>query len=400
MSAFDGFPTLDALGSELARLAEAETQRAQRRRSWLRLPVRRRSLVLALAVALALAAGAAAATLLILRGAIIPAPSVIDVGRAEVPVPSSAKLIGLVSADPSRGAPWTMRVARSETGLVCSTVGQLKAGTFGLIGLDGRFRQIAVGLVDGCGQRQTNATTLLGARVFDARRRTDVRTVVNGVAGDTVRQVTVQAGGTVYHPLIGPGGTYVLALRGYPEDLGIVVDLRFADGHTEHHPLGTSAFVVTDPAEGPAWTTLAFVQDHSPLCIDVRPVRQTSATIPISPAACGHQTTSRHVFFAVRRLVPTATSCQTRPNILFTGRWCDAPARTVVWGAVGGLVRSVEITAAGTTRQVVISPSRTFLAVFPPTVDPDQIAVTVHANDGSVRRYTGDTDLLPGLRHQ
>ncbi|MCW2990811.1 MAG: hypothetical protein JWM73_1405, partial [Solirubrobacterales bacterium] len=158
----DGFPTLQALGAEFARIADAERAGlAVRRRP-------RRSLLLGIAIALGLAGSAAAGTLLLLRGSVIPAPQKIDVGAVQFVVPDSIRLADQRAADPDGGAPWGLQLSRSETGLVCSTVGQVVGERFGLVGLDGRFRVYEPGVVDGCGAEQENATTLLGARVFDA----------------------------------------------------------------------------------------------------------------------------------------------------------------------------------------------------------------------------------------
>ena len=55
--------------------------------------------------------------------------------------PATSTVTALRAADPERGQPaWTLRLARSETGLQCSTVGQVHEGAFGLVGLDGAFR--------------------------------------------------------------------------------------------------------------------------------------------------------------------------------------------------------------------------------------------------------------------
>lgn len=392
MSAFEGFPTLDALGAELARLAAAERAAPSRvARS------RRRSLALAFALVLGLAATAAAGTLLVLRGSVIPAPAPVDVGRAQVPLPETTHVLPLVAADPAGGPPWALRVADSQTGLVCSTVGQVVGGTFGLIGLDGRFRAFAPAVVDGCGARQENATSLLGARVFDARRAADVRTVVNGVGGEQLREVTVQAAGTTSRPEVGPGGTYVLALRGYPEDIGIVVVLRFADGHVERHPLGTDESVVADPAGGPAWRTEAYVIDQQPQhCVDFRPARQETADSPLSPAACGrpgpaHGTKQDGLFFAVRRV---GGICGHGRDALVAGRWCHHPARTAVWGFAGSNVSRVVVVAGGERRDVTIGVAKSFLAVLAPSVDPASIRVEVRYADGHARTFRGDTNLV------
>jgi len=216
-------------------LVEAAARRTQAQ------PVRRparRVLPLAAALAIVVAASGAAATLTVLRGSPLPAPSEKVAGKQATPVPGTSRIEPMRARDPGGAPPWALRVARSKTGLVCSTVGQVVDGDFGIVGLDRRFRALPDAAVDSCGQLRHNATSLIGARVFDAPRRRDVRTVVNGFAGSELRSVSVEAGGSPRTLPVGPDGTFVLALRGYPEDIGIRVTLRFADGHVERHVLG------------------------------------------------------------------------------------------------------------------------------------------------------------------
>ncbi len=65
--------------------------------------------------------------------------------------PATSAVTTLRAADPERGQPaWTLRLARSETGLQCSTVGQVQDGAFGLVGLDGAFRAVPEANADAC----------------------------------------------------------------------------------------------------------------------------------------------------------------------------------------------------------------------------------------------------------
>lgn len=398
MSALEGYPTLQALGSELARLAEAAPQRDPRGV----LAERRRALVLTILVALGLAATAAAGTLLLLRGSVIPAPAEIDVGANQVPAGETVRLLPLRAADPGAGPDWAIRVSRSETGLTCSVVGQVIGEQFGLIGLDGRFRSYAPALVDGCGSEQGNATTLLGARVFDARERDEIRTVVNGVAGDELEEVVVTAGGQRFRPPIGDGGTFVLALRGYPEDVGLRVTLRFADGHIERHPFGVAESVVLDPAGGPAWLAEGEVTgDTGPLCVRFRPVRQTGAGDPLSPPACGARVSPSvlraDLFFALRTL---RSDCDSDAHPLVGGRWCHREPRTAIWGAAGLHVARIVVRGPGFSRTLPPESDGRILAVFAPEVAAGDLRVVVTYDDGRREVFTGDTNLVspPGAR--
>ena len=60
----------------------------------------------------------------------------------------------------------------------------------------------------------------------------------DGVAGEALRAVTLRTATGERSLRIGPGGTYVAALRGYPEDQSAAVTLRFAGGRVEHQQLG------------------------------------------------------------------------------------------------------------------------------------------------------------------
>jgi hypothetical protein len=281
----------------------------------------------------------------------------------------------LRATDPDGGAAWALRVSRSRTGLVCGTVGQARGAQFGLVGLDGRFRELADSAVDGCGR-----PPLIGARVFDARRPADVRTVVNGVAGEALRKVTVTAAGRRRALEIGPGGTFLLALRGYPEDIAIDVRLTFAGGRTSMHSFGRSPFVVKDPGGGPAWKLNSFTGSGDPRqCTSFTTARQSGRSLASSPGVCGllgDPRRERGYYFAVRRIHPA-----------------HSPARTAVWGEVGDDVRRVEVIGPGGRRVLRLAASRAFLGIFLPNVDPRSLRVRVTMRDGTVHTHRGDTHL-------
>ena len=166
--------------------------------------------------------------------------------------PATSAVTTLRAADPERGQPaWTLRLARSETGLQCSTVGQVQDGAFGLVGLDGAFRAVPEANADACAE----PGTLLGTRLFAARRAENVRTVVYGVAGPGVARVTVAVAGA--KPRVVPHtaeGAFVAVLRRYPEDAQPVVTIARADGTKRTESFAPEhGFVVADPYGGRAW---------------------------------------------------------------------------------------------------------------------------------------------------
>lgn len=391
---------------------ERELVEAARRRSVARrtaLGVLRRgggrpvgSLLLAAVLGLGVAGTAGAGTLLALRDDVIGAPAARDVPAEQMPARGSSRLASVTAPDPERDAlPWTVRVARSRTGLLCSTAGRRRGADFGLVGLDDRFRRLPVRVTDGCGILRRNATSLVGARVFDADEPGDVRTVVNGVAGATLRSAAIEAGGQRQPVPVGRGGTFVAALRGYPEDLGVRVTLRFADGHAERHPFGVSEFVVPDPAGGRAWRVESFAFGVRPgeppnprVCARFAPARRLRNG-PSSPPACGELGVRRQrgYFAAIRRLKPGAGGT----DFLTTGNWRDHPPRTAVWGTAGQDVRSVTVVGPGRERRELdIAPSRAFLAVYGPEVDPRALRLVVRFRDGRTETRRRSANLVDG----
>ncbi len=360
-----------------------------------------RTIALTIAIAVGAASAAAAATLYTLRGSVIPAPAAVDVPASQTLVPDTAKVSELRIADPEAGVPpWTIRVARSSTGYVCSTVGQAVDGRFGLIGMDGRFRELALGATDSCGQERSNSATLVGARIFDAERKRDVRTVISGVAGDGLRHVRMTTSrGTSEVPHT-EGGTFVAVLAGYPEDIGAQVTLTFADGHREIEPLGVDPSVALDPEGGPAWKATSYMTgDDARQCVSFSYARQ-SRTMPVSPGACGllHDPSTdgrvrKGFFVAVRRL--SSATVRPRSGELGHGNWRGAPARTAIWGQVGEDVRSVSISGPGVSeRELLITRSRTILAVLPASIRHDALRVRITLTDGTVQTVRGDTNLV------
>ncbi|HWI73126.1 MAG TPA: hypothetical protein VNT55_14320 [Baekduia sp.] len=352
-----------------------------------------RSLLLAAALLVLLAGSAAGATLLALRGSVIPAPQAVP--PEQTPAAGTSRVASIRAADPQRGLlPWTIRVARSETGLLCSTVGQVdRDGTFGLVGLDGRFRAIADGVSDSCGTaRPGGGISLIGARIFDAKARANVRTVVSGVgSARAIERVDVTTvAGTRRVPVV--DGAFAVALRGYPEDLGIRATITLAGGRRETHDFGRSAFVTPDPLGGPAWKVMSFaVGNDARSCASFLAARATQAT-PRSPSACGDLGEGRQRtgwYVAVRRIAG-----RVRGTGPFAGDWHHAPPRTAVWGGVGEEVRSITLQVPGAApRPLPIAPNRVFLAVLPPAVDPATVTTRFTLKNGRVETARGSARL-------
>ncbi len=373
-------------------------QPATRPRPWSGL----RGGLLAAALVVGVAGTAAAGTLTVLRGSPLPTPRAVP--AEQTALADTAQVSTVRAADPQAGQPpWTVRTARGATGLLCSTVGQIVDGEFGIVGLDARFRPIPAEASDSCGTPRGGAASLIGARVFDAPEPAEVRTVVSGVGGGELRSVVVRARGRDISLRIAEGGVFALALRGYPEDSAISVTLRFASGRREVHPLGASPSVVVDPEGGPAWRVMqGMMSGDRRLCVGFTSAR-SARNAPMSPPACGDLgtwtlgTPSRPKrdawFFAVRRLTPGSRTEDA--DGFLRGSWRRHPPRTAVWGAVGPGVRDVTAQLPGQRpRSILQRRMRTVLVVYPGDVDPATVVVRIHLRGGRTVLRRGSDRLV------
>ena len=389
-SSFPDLPSLALLGDRLDS-AFLEAERAERARPALRVEWRLRSIVIAVLLFLLLAASAAAATLLALRGSVIPGPAKENLQPPMIVVPGSVHLAGITARDPGgTAAAWTVRLASSETGLICTTAGELRDGEFGITGLDGRFRPVSPDFVDGCGKARPGKAALIEARVFDAPQRRDVRTVITGYAGAGLRSAELQTGGTSTRMPASRDGAFVGVVRGYPEDVGVRVVLTFSDGAHTTHTFGSGPFVAPD--RGGALRTESFVIDGFPnsQCVRLLGAREVQP-FTSGPPLCGDPTGSRY-FFDARRLRPGDRSA--RPGS-FGWSWGRHPARTVIYGIAGSRVKQITIVSPSGRKRLRRTVNGSFLAVYPPSVDPRALEVVVEISNGRIERHRPPYNLGP-----
>jgi hypothetical protein len=382
-------PILDELGLALERAYEREERATGRR-----FPNVRLGLLLPVAAALVLlGGGAAAATLLALRGSVIPGPASQDVQPQMRPLVKTAHVEPISVRDPAGGAPWGVRIARSETGLICTTAGQIVGGRFGVIGLDGRFRELSPEFTDGCGAQRPGHTSLIGARVFYSPSDAAVRTVIDGFAGPGLVSAVLQpVYGRARKIAVASDGSFVTVFAGYPEDIGARVVLRFKDGHTEAHNLGRSPLVVQDPYGGNAWSTSAGSFGNArPICVNFGSIGRSRTNIS-GPSVCGLPTGSDFYFFTARGFHPGEHH---HDGLFASYSWGNHPPRTMVWGALGKAVKSVGIEGPGGLRGVRILLNHTFLAIYPGSVDPARLTVVLHFRGGRIVRRQGSANLVP-----
>ena len=352
---------IEALGREIERVT---AQPARRRRP-------ARTLLIAVAVLLGLT-GAAGATSYVLTGSPIPGAPEQDVPIDQRLEPGTARLAGAEADDPGGGPKWDLRVSRSQTGELCTAVGQVSDGVFGLVGLDGRFRELPVQGVDACGSDPEARPAFIGAREFAADRPEDRRTVVNGVGGDELEDVEIE-GAEVAR---GDGGTFVAVFRGGVDQARPTVRLRFEDGTRREYRFGQSRYVeAPDPEGKEAWTVRADPRNDGRHCAQARGALLLGP-MNLTPPVCG--TLRRdHVFFDVR---PFAATFRERYS------WSGDP-RTLVYGAADETVEKVEVAHAGkrvTATRTEADPG--FVAVLPAGTRPAEVEVTVVFADG--RRET------------
>lgn len=369
---FDDLPILDELGDALASaFARVEDGEPARRDPWwtrLRAWLRRGGLPLLVIVGLGLGTTAATGALLGLRATVITAPEDRDESPTMRALVGSGRVSDVSSVDPSGGPAWTVRTTRSATGLTCSTVGQLTRGRFGLVGLDGRFRLLPEQVVDGCGAPVRGRATLLGVRVFDADRQPDVRTVLYGVAGPQVRSVLVRTSAGRRRLRIGVGGTFVLALRGYPEDNAPAVEMGFTGGAIQSRRFGAARGIVPDPDGGPALRAQHYIVGPY-RCANVVGAR-TGPREPRSPSRCVLARADAELLVA-QRLSPGQHG---GPRDGWN--WFGSPARTLAYGWIRRAA-PIWLLGAGPPRRVPRNRDGSFVAILPAQVDPRAITIRV-----------------------
>lgn len=424
---FDDLPVLAALGSSLhAAMAAAEAAEVagaplqahaaaepsaaeptsapdRHTRRWRRAPSRFGALSTVLVLGV-VGTAAAAATLTILRGSPIPAPRAADLQPAMTARAETQKVLSLRAADPAGGTtpPFALRTGESEGGLTCVTVGQADGDQFGIVGTDGRFRELPPTLVDGCGTAAEHAPAVAGARVLDAEDYDDVRTVVYGVAGEDLEGASLGVRGQ-QRALTVKDGAFVGVVRGYPEDHALRLRLTYGDGHTATHSLGGDSLGALDPS-GPAWKLQAMVgMSDDPkatpkVCVNLFPARPWPKS-PSSPPVCALGQGPRsglqrdRWFFDMRTVRPGDGGSFDRDRAKWS--WRNAPARTLIWGSVQR-ERVAKITVRDRARVVATrkpSINGAFAFVFEPTVDPRDLTVVFTTKDG--REHAYDRPVLP-----
>ena len=379
---------LDELGLQFSDLGPPP----RARRGWTRGTV-----LVALALALALV-GATAAAIVIARGGSLPAANPKDLAANGVPLPGSEHLAGLDAPDPDGSEPpWDIRLSRTAAGETCTAVGQVLGGQFGIVGLDHVFRALPLGGVDACGVPSPGAPVLAGVRVFLGRTPSQVRTVVDGVAGAGARSVTVYGPGGARRLRLGADGSFLTVYGGYVEE--VRPRLVIVDGSGRERRLAfaqTTAAEVPDPEGRSPWEVsggpdLEAGADPDENCTQASEELGRSdpsrAEAPLTPEVCG-RLGSQPLFVLMRRFVPGSGEHTGFP-------WNNTPARTLVYGAADPRVLSLTLKGPGGKRPLHIERrGGAFLAVLDGHVDPRSLTLVALTRDGRVHSYTHSTPLF------
>ena len=359
-------PGLAAFGELLAAAVRQDEQAVRRPNVRRRRPAR--TLVLAAMLALLIAAAAAAATVVVLRASVIQVPGSAEVPREQTQVPGTVRLSAARLKDPAGGPPWTVRVARSPTGLVCTTIGQLRDGVFGIVGLDGVFRRIPIAIVDHCSSNPWWGDD----RVVTGRRPQDTRTIVAQWAPKASRTPTVveigqDSSGRAIWARYASDGVFMYAIRGYGEDQPGPGMLRGGEGfvHDSAGGVGTSWVVQREPYR---------VRDST--CVRARVARAPLDAPITTQVLCVRWRGPRTWVAGARRYAPGEHGWQ---SSIIPWNWRSHGARTMVWGIARNPKDVVMVTlhGAGGPREVAVSMQGAFGVVLPTSVDPRRLRLSV-----------------------
>lgn len=211
---------LEEFALELRRAARAPT------------PSRRfalRPTLVATALAVAVTGSAMAGALLIREGEpIAPAPRG-DFTADQQPLPGTARLSGVQTADPNGGLPWGLRLYRNANNQQCYVAGRLMNGRVGII-RNNVFHELPLRGPGACAYRLEHYGYSMFTRQSH-RPGEEQRTLIFGSMTRRMVSITLDDGRTSRTIRPGPDGAYLAVFDGYPSVIKRV--LHFADGTEE-----------------------------------------------------------------------------------------------------------------------------------------------------------------------
>jgi hypothetical protein len=180
-------------------------------------------------------------------------------------------------------------------------------------------------------------------------------------------------------------GAFVAVFAGYPEDFGLRVELRFADGRKEVHRFGASSFIAPDPGGALSVQTWSVSGFKNTLCVRLTGARQVTPYTS-SPVACGD--THSAYFFMARRM----RSGEEHGNGMYGWQWHHA-SRTVLFGHAHS-VKRLRVEGFGAPRPVRLARNGSFQLILPARADPSKLMLVVTRRDGSVERHSKQWGLV------
>lgn len=209
---------LEDLALQLRRVAHQDTQKQSQRFF--------RPGVLAIVAALAVAGTATGTALLLTDGDPVPAAPRGDFSADQQPLPETARLSGVQTADPVGGLPWGLQLYRNASGQQCFIAGRIKDGRIGVVRF-GVFHELPLRGPGNCAyQLERFGYAMHGSQSYVAGE--EPRTLIYGILTPRVLSITFDDGITSKTIEPGPDGAYLAVFEGY--DGVIKRILHFADG--------------------------------------------------------------------------------------------------------------------------------------------------------------------------
>jgi hypothetical protein len=197
-------------------------------------PRRPRVTAALVAAALALGGGAALAAGLLPLGSPVRGPHRGEVPPRLSPTPGSAVIAPIRVRDPYRGDAWAVRLAHTASGGVCIAAAQIRGGTLGMPGRDGRFHELPLTGTGTCGDLRTDPVLFDVAVTPDPARPV---TVISGTGGPALARVSIAGAGDI--PFASGAFLAVLAGDRAPR-LRVVAHFKDGTTRTLYEPKGHS----------------------------------------------------------------------------------------------------------------------------------------------------------------
>lgn len=185
-----------------------------------------RRLLLMASVPVAIGAGVASASVLVPAA---PPPPSADGPAAFQPGPAPPT-IAAATPDPAGGAPWALRIYRSQTGQTCPTPGRTSLGRFGRFDAAGTFQELPLAAAGSCADLSDSGVALAVER-FPAQGPRPARTVIFGTTSAPTDQIVLHDG-TLTRAVATDRGAFLI-VRADGDLSGVSLDVTSAGARTQ-----------------------------------------------------------------------------------------------------------------------------------------------------------------------